>query len=326
VGYNEWEMVTGAVEFSDRNFFGSLTRLDVRLQGSQRGYGALASLSDPFLLNTDVEGTVGGFFVRQELPGYEASFAGGVLGVKRIVQEPNQTGYQAQFEYRAVFDTTIFGLSPEVEQDLNYTVSAVSWNQTLDRRNSPLMPMSGYFLNYELTLASEAFGGDLNFFQPVGQVSWYFPLRQITAERTFVPFVLVNHRSGVILPFAGTGDVPTPERFFLGGPNTIRSFQLDGMAPRDAEGDPIGGEFFWQLNLEGQVPVVGPVYVVGFVDVGNLALTWRDAAIGDTRIAPGVGLRIYTPIGPVYLDYGYNLVRKDGDPIGAVQFGFGFTF
>jgi outer membrane protein assembly factor BamA len=166
LGYNEWEMATGAIEFSDRNFFGSLTRLDVRVQGSQKGYGALAFLSDPFLLNTEIKGSVGGYFIRQEWPGYRASFAGGVLGIRRVFQEPNLTGYQAQFEYRAVFDTTIFGLSPGQEQELNYTVSALSWDQTLDRRNDPLIPMSGYFLNYELLLATEALGGDLNFFSP----------------------------------------------------------------------------------------------------------------------------------------------------------------
>jgi outer membrane protein insertion porin family len=106
----------------------------------------------------------------------------------------------------------------------------------------------------------------------------------------------------------------------------VRSFQLDGMAPRDEDGDPIGGQLYWQLNLEAQIPVFGPFYAVGFVDFGNLAPEWREAAISETRVAPGLGMRLYTPIGAVYVDYGYNLVRKDGDPVGAVQFGFGFTF
>jgi outer membrane protein assembly factor BamA len=65
---------------------------------------------------------------------------------------------------------------------------------------------------------------------------------------------------------------------------------------------------------------------VAFVDLGNLAPTWQDAEIEQTRIAPGLGLRFYTPIGAVFVDYGYNLIRLDGDPVGAVQFGFGFTF
>jgi outer membrane protein insertion porin family len=60
--------------------------------------------------------------------------------------------------------------------------------------------------------------------------------------------------------------------------------------------------------------------------VGNLAASPADYDPGATAFAPGAGLRLYTPIGAILLDYGYNLVRNDGDPVGAWSFGFGFSF
>ena len=48
--------------------------------------------------------------------------------------------------------------------------------------------------------------------------------------------------------------------------------------------------------------------------------------LSQTRIAPGAGIRFYTPLGAFRVDYAYNLVRRDGDPLGAWQFGLGVTF
>ncbi len=56
------------------------------------------------------------------------------------------------------------------------------------------------------------------------------------------------------------------------------------------------------------------------------ATTVEDFDWDDTRIGVGLGGRFYTPLGALRVDYGYNLIRGQGDPAGAWQFGFGFTF
>ena len=43
-------------------------------------------------------------------------------------------------------------------------------------------------------------------------------------------------------------------------------------------------------------------------------------------MAIGLGLRLDLPIGPVRLEYGYNLTRDTGEPIGTIQFAIGMTF
>jgi outer membrane protein insertion porin family len=98
------------------------------------------------------------------------------------------------------------------------------------------------------------------------------------------------------------------------------------MAPRDSEGAPGGGLFFLLANAELQIPVFRALYLVGFLDAGNLATSLEEFQWEDTRVAAGLGARLYTPLGAVRMDYGYNLIRGEGDPIGAWQFGFGFTF
>ena len=58
---------------------------------------------------------------------------------------------------------------------------------------------------------------------------------------------------------------------------------------------------------------------------GNL---WQNATYpfehGITvRAAAGSGIRIQTPVGPLALDYGFNLTKKSYEDIGALNFAIG---
>jgi outer membrane protein assembly factor BamA len=43
-------------------------------------------------------------------------------------------------------------------------------------------------------------------------------------------------------------------------------------------------------------------------------------------LAVGLGLRLDLPIGPVRLEYGYNLTKGPGEPTGTLHFAIGITF
>jgi len=325
-GYGQWERAFAEVTFSDLNFLGTLNRLEITGVISERTFGGLVLLADPWLMNRDLEGNVSVFAIRQEVPAFRATSFGGGFALVRRFDTRMETGWQAEIGWQRVTDTTIFADNSFAQSLTDYTMGHVGFSQTLDRRNDPFVPLSGYFLYYDTDLASRYLVGDVSFFRALGQATWYLPVRRITQENPFVPFFVLNHRAGAILPFDGTGQVPIQERFFLGGTNTVRSFQFDGMAPRAPDGSPLGGQMFLQANVECQMPIIGSLYVLTFLDAGNLASDFDSFSWDETRFAVGLGSRFDTPLGSVSLDYGYNLVRKNGDPIGAWQFGFGFTF
>jgi len=324
VGYGQWDQAFGEATYTDRNIFGTLNRLTLSGFASMRRYAATALLTDPSLFTSNVSGTLGAYFIRQETPAYRSNFYGGLIGLERLFDLRGSTGWRAGYEWRAIDDTEIFG--DDGGEDYDYQLGRLSFGQTLDRRNDPLVPMAGYLLSWDSSVASKYLGGDVTFFSLTGQATYYLPFLKVRPERPYVPFMVFNHRAGLQLPFDGTSAVPIQERFFLGGPDTVRSFQLDGMAPRASNGAPLGGQAFLLGNIELQVPVVGPFYLVGFLDAGNLAAELDSLDWEATRLAAGAGARLHTPLGAVRLDYGYNLIRGDGDPVGAWQFGFGFTF
>lgn len=325
IGYNEWERGFGEVRYVDRNFLGTLNRFSVDSFVSQKGYGVRSTLADPWLFGTEAIGTVGAFFSRRELPAYRSTEYGGAIGIERQYNLPNETGYRLVYSWKRVTDSEIFG-DTEDTGAIDYTLGGILFSQTWDTRNNVLSPMKGVFAKHEVEVVSPYLLGDLSFFRFEAQFTYYQPLWEITSEQPFVPFFVFNQRAGALLPYGDTEFVPVQERFFLGGPTTMRSYQLYGFGPKDSDGVPTGGLGMLLGTAELQWPVWNNIYTVFFTDVGNLALDVQDLAWNNTQVAIGSGLRIYTPIGAIRVDYGYNLNRDPGDPVGNWQFGFGLTF
>jgi outer membrane protein insertion porin family len=46
----------------------------------------------------------------------------------------------------------------------------------------------------------------------------------------------------------------------------------------------------------------------------------------DVRYAVGLGIRYKLPVGPLRIDYGYNLNREEGEDVGALHITFGYAF
>jgi len=325
VGFSEWDGGYAELHYIDRNFFGTLNRFSIDSTVSQRSYGVSGALTDPWLLGTDFEGTVGLSYAHRELPAYRANEAGGTITLARNLSSTTLTGYRLQYGYKNVTNAVVFGNDPD-QPDPNYSLGSLTFTQIYDTRNNILSPMSGLYLQHEEEFASPFLLGNTSFFRVSAQITYYLPLREITTEHPFVPFVVFNHRAGIILPYGDNTTVPIPERFFLGGPNTVRSYQLDGLGPRDTDGDPLGGLATLLFNAEIQWPVYNNIYVAAFSDAGNIWSTARDIQPTDLQVAIGPGLRLYTPLGAIRIDYGYNLNRQQGDPVGNWQIGFGFTF
>lgn len=134
-----------------------------------------------------------------------------------------------------------------------------------------------------------------------------------------------------------SGIVPLPERFFTGGSNSHRGFAINQAGPRDpTTGFPLGGDGLFINNLELRTPPIALPYIgenlsaVVFHDAGNVFANPGDIFPGlghwsqqhpETCVpqstqacdfnyisqAVGLGVRYRTPIGPVRVDFGYNL-------------------
>jgi outer membrane protein assembly factor BamA len=131
-----------------------------------------------------------------------------------------------------------------------------------------------------------------------------------------------------------------PDRlFYLGGVDTLRGFPLDSVVPEDIaqrvlDGElPVdsiavrGGDLYVNPRAELRIPLGDTFSLGAFLDTGNV---WTGEAEFDSpldllqlRYALGSGLRIGTPIGPIALDLGFNLLRREWEDLAAVHFSIG---
>lgn len=107
-------------------------------------------------------------------------------------------------------------------------------------------------------------------------------------------------------------DIPPPERFYAGSPNTLRGYRYLTVSPLDAENKPEGGRSIFVISLEIRQRLSENWGLVGFWDWGNVySPCWPQLEDKQLR-SIGLGLRYYTPVGPLRFDFAYPMDRRPG--------------
>jgi outer membrane protein insertion porin family len=201
-----------------------------------------------------------------------------------------------------------------IEQKGQTTTSMMSATLARDTTDDYIFPSKGSKNTITVDYAGGFLQGDSSFTRYGASSSWFFPL---PLETVFG----VRGRIGYLEGREGK-KVPVYERFYLGGMHSLRG--LRSVGPKDPEtGDVIGG--LTMLNFNGEfifnlIKNAGMKGVI-FYDTGN---AWESGYhLNDMRRTAGLGIRWYSPIGPLRLEWGYVLDRKDDEPASRWEFTIG---
>ncbi len=216
-------------------------------------------------------------------------------------------------------------------------VGMPSFTYIRDKRDDPIDTHNGNFTTFDTGVAAKVIGSQASFGRFLVQNSTYHPFhRKLGKSNTSWVFAR-NARIGAEEPFANTV-IPLPERFFAGGSSSMRGFALNQAGPRDLiTGTPLGGNAVFVNSFELRTPPLVLPFVednlsfVFFHDAGNVfqdgqemvqsLFRWHQPRREDCRAsatasqcsfaymsqAVGTGVRYRTPIGPLRIDFGYNL-------------------
>jgi outer membrane protein assembly complex protein YaeT len=301
--------------YTDRNLMGELLGFSAGFEFSSRGVLGEARLVDPWFMGTDVAASARVYALVYGREGY-STFETGLEGTGTW-----EFGDHYKLEALAGFsfvNLTEDGLPVSELGETVYGQPRLRVTQTLDYRDSAVLPRNGWHLTAPLEIGSAM--GDLSTSYVQAELSgaWYH-----TFENDWQ--IVLGGAGGILMPSGDGVDLPINLRLFNGGARSVRSFPERELGPT-VEGYPTGGEGVWHANVELIRRLAGSLKAVGFVDAGSLSREFDKLGSGDVELAVGLGLRLDLPIGPVRLEYGYNLTRDPGDPVGTLHFAIGVAF
>jgi outer membrane protein insertion porin family len=301
--------------YEDRNLFGQVIGFSSGFEFSGRGVLGETKVTDPWLLGSDVSGTARVYAMTFSREGY-TSFETG-LDSKVTWKFGSHYTLDVLAGY-SLINLAEDGLPSSALGETVYTNPRIRLTQSLDFRDSAVLPKSGWHLENPVEIGAAI--GDLTsgYLKTNLTGGWYHKL----SPKYDLGF---GGELGLLIPSGDGTDLPIDLRLFNGGARSVRSFPERELGP-SVDGYPVGGEAAWSTNLELIRTISGSVKAVGFFDAGSLARSVNDVSQSQLELAAGLGLRLDLPIGPVRIEYGYNLTRDPGDPVGTLQFAIGLAY
>ncbi len=315
-GFSSVDSLIGTLDLSQRNFLGRGWEVSLRFRGGGKGTQGTLSFTEPWLFDRPLSAGVDLFDTRRIYTDYTFES----LGASVRFSHPFLDYARWYLSYRLTSDT-ISDLAGESAVSLasergERVTSLIAASVARDTRDNAFTPSRGTYS----TVGSEfaGLGGDSKFVKFNGSVSHFQPI--------WFNHILAGRLEGGYIVGYGGEDPPLFERFYLGGPNSIRAFKFRTLSPVDKNGVKTGGTSELLGSLEYVIPLPFNLRLAFFTDIGNVYGFGKDFDPTDLRAGVGAGVRWISPFGPIRVDYGLNVDRRAGEDIGAFHFSVGSPF
>lgn len=323
-GYSSFENAIGMFQVAQNNLFGYGQKLAAAARFGSRTTNFDIKFTEPWLMDRPISSSIGLYKFKREYYEYTKDSIGGALGFGfPIGIDVDYTRGSIRYEYDdAEISNIQEGAATAIKemQGTNVT-SSITLGIKRDSKDRPWNTTKGSVNSMSFEYAGGPFGGDVYFNKYLARSAWYFPLPWKTVFMAQGRWGYMKRRSG--------GKLPIYQKFRLGGINSVRGFDYSSISPKDpATGDRIGGEKMMVYNFEYRFPLIKEQGVVGlvFFDAGNVFTKDENYTFSGIRRSAGTGIRWYSPIGPLRLEYGKNLDQQAGESSGEWEFSVGGLF
>jgi outer membrane protein insertion porin family len=311
-GYSSLDSLFATLDITQRNLFGRGQELFLRFRIGAESRLGLFGFTEPYLFDIPLKA---GFDVYDRLREYddftEERLGGDIRASYPLTEFVSLSGVY-RLENVDITDVPIVASEDLRSQEGTSLNSVVEFVLARDSRDNFFEPTRGSRNALEFSFAG--LGGDTQYYKFVAETAWFFPLP------VFNLVWAVRGLFGMVEGWGGQ-EVPIFERFFLGGATTLRGQETRSVAPKDAAGNVIGGDKELLFSTELLIPIVPRFRLALFFDAGNAYGFGTSFDPTNLRYGAGVGIRFFSPLGPLRLDVGYNLDREPGED----QYQFHFT-
>ena len=291
-----------SLSWEHRNLFGAAESLRLALDASLVRQMATADFRKPafYDLNQAMVANLG--IDRNDTDAFKGVTGSAFIGIERKFAE------FWSFTAGPALIYTDIEQSGGVDDRSQYLLAGARTRLAYDSRDDPLNPSKGLngsisvspFTSVALTSTSFVIGeGALSGYQSVLPED-----RVVLAARGRVGSIFGSSRS----------KIPASQRFYAGGGGSVRGYEFQSIGPLDSKDDPIGGRSVVEVNAEARIKVIDQIGVVPFVDGGQVYdEIYPQVTSGDLQWAGGLGLRYYSPVGPIRLDVAFPINPRPVD-------------
>ena len=300
-----------------RNLFGRAERLrlDAKVAGinwpidsAQFDYAFGATFTKPGFLNPDNDLVAAVSAERTVLPAYTETSATGRVGMTQYLFDDVTLDGAAYYE-RSIFDDD-FGTR-------DFSIAGFTAGAVWDARDNAQDATSGFYLAATAEPFYETMRG-------------YLAFRSTTEARAYWAlandrFVLAGRAKLGALAGPALADIPPDRLFFAGGGGSVRGYAYRGIGVENPDGTVTGGRYLLEGSLEARFRATDEIGIVGFIDGGYVAAD-TFPGLDQLRLGIGAGLRYFTSLGPLRLDFAVPLNKRARDPDYAIYVGIGQAF
>jgi translocation and assembly module TamA len=300
-----------------RNLFGRAEKL--RIDGSISGIGSndIGKLNYNAGIMFEKPGVIGPaskFFanlktVYEHPDAYDRFSTKGGFGVSYELTAKQQVSAELSLDYSKITDS--FGKH-------SYLIASVPLQYVFDNRDNKLNPTKGFRALAYVEPSYDLLNG-ATFVKLKAEGSAYQALDSAGA------FVAAGRVALGSIVGADLQDVPADRRFYAGGGGSVRGYSYQGIGPKAADGQPIGGLSWFETSVEMRYQVTDTIGIVPFVDAGSVSVE-QFPDFKDVKVGAGIGLRYMTPFGPLRMDAAVPLNRDESDPRFGIYAGIGQAF
>jgi outer membrane protein insertion porin family len=334
-GYSSVDKFIGQGSITQENFLGRSLKLNLSGAFGSSSTSYQVGVTDPYFLDRNLTLGFDLYKTRRDWTDFSKEATGGNLKLGFPIKEKLQALFLYKFEDKEIYDVDPNASFIIREQQGTSTLSSLTSTLRRDTTDYRLDPTTGAVS--ELSLEYAGLGGTEKF------------VRYDLDHRIFYPFkwgTVFSARGhfGYVQEIEGE-EIPIDERYFLGGLNSLRGFEPRRVGPRLARNtavvDPATGTIIGQVeefdyfggnkaayfNAEYLFPIFKELGLKGvlFYDLGN-AWSEDEDYLTDLRSSVGGGIRWFSPMGPLRLEWGYNLDPKEAEPQSDFQFSIGRFF
>jgi outer membrane protein insertion porin family len=312
ISYGSYSKLGFDVAVSDKNIFGSGQALKLSANVSSVSKTYQLSLFNPRVFDSKYSLTTSIYNTYFEGISYTSKQTGGSIGVGEMLNKFTNANITYSYVKTRLSDynTTEYVKPTSIKSSV---ILGLNFNNTDDY----FFPTRGVIAGITSEIAG--LGGDEKYIKNLAQIKAFYPI----TNKTYKTVAVLKYRiiAGAIIK---NGYLPINEKFYLGGPGTVRGFSYYSISPTDSEGNKIGGRYEFVTGPEISTPLSlkNRVWLTGFVDYGAIG----ENKLNITRSSYGIEVDWITPMGPLSFIWAWPIKSKSNDDLQKFTFTMGTSF